>query len=236
MAPGRKPIGAQAMTAAERQRRRRSTEEARRARRPAITWDGSVGRVYIGDEYWAAVEWSEKRQTWCIEDAEGRGLSHRDHVHCTAAAKDAAVELAFEMIRDGRMPSPERALEIRKEQLERRRQQPAAQQARQRAAAEREALNAEWEAKQRDEDEQPLYETLSEVFDFADPELWKSNSFAALRPRLIIHVEATVAQLERERLSATIRKGRGSWYKRELARITPRLAKAREILELLQKQ
>jgi hypothetical protein len=90
-------------------------------------------------------------------------------------------------------------------------------------------------ARQHEDAEQPLYEMLNEVFDFADPELWKSNSFAALRPRLIIHLEAVVAELERERLSATNRmKGRNrGWYERT-SEMTPRLAKAREILEVLQ--
>jgi hypothetical protein len=29
---------------------------------------------------------------------------------------------------------------------------------------------------------------MDEIFDFADPDLWKSNSFAVLRPRLIINL------------------------------------------------
>jgi hypothetical protein len=35
-----------------------------RSRRLNITWthDELIGRVAIGDELWAAVEWSEKRQ------------------------------------------------------------------------------------------------------------------------------------------------------------------------------
>jgi hypothetical protein len=37
---------------------------------------------------------------------------------------------------------------------------------------------------------------LADVFDFADLELWKSNSFAALRPRLTLHVRAVIAELE----------------------------------------
>ena len=244
MARGRKPIGDQAMTAAERQRRRRSTEEARRARRPKIIWtsDGNIGRVYIGNEFWAAVEWSEKRQCWCIEDAEGRCLSHRGHIHGKAAAKDEAVALAFEMIRDGRLPSPERVKEIREARLERRRQQPAAQrrraEAQQRVKEESRAWHDEWETRTREDAEQPLYEMLHEIFDFADTDLWKSNSFAAMRPRLIVHLKAAVANLEREHLTAShsINGRNRGWHERELANIAPRLAKAREILDVLRKQ
>jgi hypothetical protein len=216
-------------------------EDPRRARPPSIHWssDGKVGRVYVDDEYWAAVEWSEKLQIWCIEDAEGRCLSHRGHVHGKAAAKKAAVALAFDMIRDGPMPSPERAKEIRKERLERRRQQPAAlrrrAEARQRGEQESQAWRNEWEMSTREAGQQPLYEMLHEIFDFADPELWKSNSFAAMRPRLIVYLAAVVAKLEREQLMASHSlNGRNrNWYKHELARLTPRLTKAREILELL---
>jgi hypothetical protein len=47
---------------------------------------------------------------------------------------------------------------------------------------------AELKTRWREDGEQPLYEMLNDVFDFTDPELWKSNSFAALRPRLVIHL------------------------------------------------
>src|SRR5260370_6796421 len=127
------------------------------------------------------------------------------------------------MIRDGRMPSPERAKKAREERLDRRRQQPAAQRRRAQRQEQRKAWNTEWQKRRREDAEQPLYEMLSEVFDFADPELWKSNSFAAMRPRLIVHLEAVVANLERQRVTGTLYKGE------------ERLAKAREILEVLQK-
>jgi hypothetical protein len=63
------------------------------------------------------VEWSEKLQVWCIEDSEGRCLSYRGHVNGRTAAKDEAIALAFAMIRDGRMPNPERAKQTRAERL-----------------------------------------------------------------------------------------------------------------------
>jgi hypothetical protein len=44
--------------------------------------------------------------------------------------------------------------------------------------------------------EEPIAEALDEAFDFADPDLWKSNSWAMLRPRLVVHQRAVVADLE----------------------------------------
>jgi len=162
-----------------------------------IAWtdDRLIGRIFIDDELWCAVEWSEKRQAWCIEDAEGRCLSHRAHVHGQAAAEDDAVALAFEMIRDGRMPSPEQARQTRQARLERRRLQPAQQRRRAERKARREdtskASYALWDAERREKGARRSTKLLSEIFDFADPELWKSNSFAALRPRLLIHVRGS---------------------------------------------
>jgi hypothetical protein len=274
MARGRKPAtGDKAMTAAERQRRRRAlkqfsetrryAEDPRREKPLSITWNSNnlIGRIRITDEYWAAVEWSEKHHCWCIEDSEGACLAHEEAIRGAAASKDGAVALATEMIRDGRMPSPQEAKQLRWERLpeeervwlearaaeraaeeERRRERdkdPAVQRrrakAQQRAEEERQASTAAWETKRLEDAAQPVYEVLNDVFDFADPELWKSNSFAALRPRLILHLEAVVANLERDRLRAiTEMKGRNRvWYKRELDEKVPRLAKAREILELL---
>jgi hypothetical protein len=55
------------------------TDDPRRQLPITITWsgDGAIGRISINAEYWAAVEWSERRQAWCIEDAEGRSLRTR---------------------------------------------------------------------------------------------------------------------------------------------------------------
>lgn len=225
MARGRKPIGTQAMTAAQRRRRRRAlkqfletrkySEDPRRSKPLSITWHGDLtGRIRIDGEYWAAVEWSNEHQCWCIEDSQGRCLAHREAIHGAAASKDAAVALATEMIRDGRMPTPQevqqalwaespgvRALHEDLEQLRQRREKRAQQPAQQRKRAERERLREErdqasrarWELEHREAAAIPLYEALSEAFDFANPELWKSNSFASLRPRLITHLEAAVA-------------------------------------------
>ena len=70
---------------------------------------------------------------------------------------------------------------------------------------------------------------LAEAFDFADPELWKSNSFASLRPRLVLHLKAAIASLEHD-LAFTIRCTRSPTAKLALE---TKLARAREILSQL---
>jgi len=77
----------------------------------SVSWhaEGLIGRVSLDGVHWASVEWSEKRQAWCIEDVEGRCLTHTASIRGQAASKDEAVALAETMIRDGRMPSPEEA-------------------------------------------------------------------------------------------------------------------------------
>jgi hypothetical protein len=178
----------------------------------ALKWNGdnSIGRLTIGGKLWASVEWSEKRQRWCVEDSEGRCLTHRPSIHGMAASRDEAVALAKAMIVDGRMPSPEAAKAARaeyeqrqqREQAERRKkreQQPAQIRKREeKAEALRRWGDAHWAARTAEKNERQmpaLYETLANVFNLSDPELWKSNSFASLRPRLVAHVQAVVAKL-----------------------------------------
>jgi hypothetical protein len=144
----------------------------------------------VGGEFWAGVEWSEKRQAWCIEDAEGGCLRHEASIHGQAHSKRAAVALAREMIRDGRIPSPEEAWRKARrgiaERRDKRRQQPAQirkREERQRLdAACAETGRAEWNARWADTVEMPLLEALAEAFNFTDPDLWKSNSWAGLWP------------------------------------------------------
>jgi hypothetical protein len=40
------------------------------------------------------------------------------------------------------------------------------------------------------EAEEPLYELVLDTLDLTNPELWKSNSFARVRDRLIIELQA----------------------------------------------
>ena len=103
------------------------------------------------------------------------------------------------------MPDPKTAKaeheareKLRKERLrvarEKRRQQPAEIQKRKESEERQrrwsDAHGEAWRARREEDVAGPLYEALADAFDFADPELWKSNSFAALRPRLVLHVRA----------------------------------------------
>jgi hypothetical protein len=163
------------------------TDDPRRQLPIEIMWSaGLVGRITVGGEYWGEVEWSERRQAWCIEDVTGACLTHASGIHGKAASKEGAVALAREMIIDGRMPSPEQAHEAwragepeRERQREKRRQQPAAIRRREAARARHEAAKTAWmaqfRAEQLDRAQPPLEEVLAEVFDFTDPELWKSS-------------------------------------------------------------
>jgi hypothetical protein len=236
------------------------TADPRRARSIAIAWnsEGTIGRITIDGQYWAAVEWSEERQAWCIEDAEGKCLAHKSHIHGQGRSKEAAVALAGEMIRDGRMPSPEQSAQAARARREQRRRQPAQirkrEERRQRDQAWSAAYQARWQAEWADKAEQPLVEALADAFDFADPDLWKSNSWAAMRPRLILHQRALIARLESEHATAVrtaatepfgmyqskedrdrSRAARQASTKAQIAEIDPKLCRAREILQLLEK-
>lgn len=73
-----------------------------------LKWSGDqlIGQLLIENVLWAYVEWSEKRQEWCIEDSLGRCLKHAGDLRGTADSKHAAIELAQQMIHDGRLPTP----------------------------------------------------------------------------------------------------------------------------------
>lgn len=209
-------------------------QDARRTQRVKIEWSkngAAIGRLYIGSEFWGAIEWSAKREAWCIEDAEGACLSHVASIRGQTSSRAKAVTLAREMIRDGRLPTPEQAKAEHKArrtaQAERRARQPAVQ-ARKQARAEE---MAQWRARSDlefdDRRAQPMWEALHEVFDFADPELWRSNSFAVLRPRLIVHLRAVVANLEKEC-------GYSRKFPNQLAEAEAKLAKARTVLAAME--
>jgi hypothetical protein len=155
-----------------------------------------VGELFIDDALWARVEWSETRQQWCIEDSQGRCLTHVADLRGTADSKQGAIELAEQMIRDGRLPTPAEVLERRDAERERRRARPSEVRRQERRTRERELWHeccaAAWEERKA----QPLYEALAEAFDFSDPLLWRSNSFGSLRPRLVIWMQAVVLDLE----------------------------------------
>jgi hypothetical protein len=198
-----------------------------------IAWQpsGLIGRVSLDGEHWASVEWSEQRQAWCIEDCEGQCLAHVGSIRATAESRWQAEALAEEMVRDGRMPSPERAKaeaderrRVETERAARQRQQRATRPSELRRRAqrngkrevEREASSLMHETEAEERDARPLYETLDEAFDLADPELWRSNSFSALKPRLILHVEAVITGLAWQVAHEDLRGCRNGFYCRSL--------------------
>jgi hypothetical protein len=164
----------------------------------------SVGRIIVGGETWGAVEWSDKRQAWCVEDAAGRCLRHASSTHGQAAAKEDAIALAERMVRDGTLPAPEEARQRRHEIAQREREKRAKRPSEIRRKEERKQERAErdrmfgayWKAHHENEIATPFFEIFAEAFDLADPDLWKSNSFALLRPRLVIETRAAIADLE----------------------------------------
>jgi hypothetical protein len=179
--------------------------DPRRQKPVTITWDGMTGELTIDGESWGAIEWSPKREAWCIEDAEGECLRHKASIHGQAAAKDDAIALAQAMIRDGRMPSPEEAKRQHNERKQRERERRAKQPSEIRRREERDERDRLWgaeataECEERDaEDETPLYELVIDTLDLTNQELWKSNSFAVLRARLITTTRAAIARLEYE--------------------------------------
>jgi len=161
------------------------------------------------------------------------------------------------MIRDGRMPAPDELAREARARREKRRQQPAQirkrEERRQRDAAWFAAISAKLDAERLDRAELPVVEALAEAFDFADPELWKSNSWAAMRPRLIVHQRAVVAKLESD-LAYEIkradtepfamyaskeagrqrRQARQAWCNRQAREIEAKLSRARVVLVALE--
>jgi hypothetical protein len=71
----------------------------------------AIYRLTIAGQLWASVEWSLRRRRWCIEDGINRCLAHVEHIHGEDPDPQAAIRLAKKMIRDGRMPTPEEAIE-----------------------------------------------------------------------------------------------------------------------------
>jgi hypothetical protein len=191
---------------------RMSADRTYRGGKLTIAWSeagrhGLIGRVSLDGEHWASVEWSEKRQQWCIEDVEGRCLTHAASIRGKAASKEEAVALAEAMIRDGRMPSPAeaRATTAPRKRAEQEKKAALKQKCKAQREASHEAFRLAEETENTENEAQPLYEMLDEAFDLASANLWKSNSFAALKPRLILHVDAAIARLAYEDISYTWR-------------------------------
>lgn len=208
--------------------------DVRREQPVRISWSGGsakIGSLYVGDEFWGAIEWSAKREAWCIEDAEGKCLRHVASIRAETSSRSKAETLAREMIRDGRLPTPERAKAEhnarRVAQAERRARQPAEIARKAAKAEEMQKSMARWDLEYEEGEAKPLWEALHEVFNLADPDLWRSNSFAMLRPRLVLHLRAAIAAMEHER-SYLIKR------RRELADMDAKLAKARTVLTAME--
>jgi hypothetical protein len=223
-------------------------DDPRRQQPVKIRWmePGKTAHIMIDGHLWSEVEWSEKRNAWCIQDAKGRCLSHHSHIHAEDKDKAGALELAQAMIRDGRIPCPEDARRARDQRLERDRERRAKQSselARQQLRADEERwaktyYEAQWKADCAGDDE-PFYELIADVFDLADPELWKRNSFARLRDRLVLSLQKEIANIEHKRLGDLRRYGKKLIAKSdrdpssERNKQSARLARAKELLALL---
>jgi hypothetical protein len=79
----------------------------------------SIYRLSIKGVLWASVEWSPRRQVWCIEDGIGRCLIHVEHIHGQDRDPEQALRLAKSMIRSGTLPAPEEAHRLLREREER---------------------------------------------------------------------------------------------------------------------
>jgi hypothetical protein len=238
-----------------------TSDDPRRQRPVEIKWVGAaegprtIGRIEIDGEHWGNVEWSYRREVWCIEDIWGGCLQHTDHIRGQETSRDAAVELAKEMIRDGRMPTPQEA----RAQAEAREAAAKALKAARKAASDKPAnvlarqkreeqrkhsdqlMQARWRAEFRDDAETPLWECIADAFDLSDPNLWRNNSFGSVRPRLVIWMQRIVARLEYD-LDHTAKRHHpwggspepAAAPKHRVAAMAPKLARAREILALLE--
>jgi len=140
-----------------------------------------------------------------------------------AAAEAAARQAEYERLRKAREKRANQPAELK------RRAEQAAARAERRAKMEAEsvAFYRQRDAEQHEREAEPLHEVLDNAFDLGDPDLWKSNSFAALKPRLIVHVEAVIAssydKARIERAKAIYRKLTGAAW-------TPKPSKMEELI------
>jgi hypothetical protein len=200
--------------------------DARRQQPITITWlHSKTAHLLIDGLRWSEVEWSAKQQAWCIQDAAGRCLHHHSRIHDQASDKEGAIELAQEMIRDGRLPTPEEAEHAESERLRAARERRAKQPSEIRRKQEREARNALWREHcdlkyRQDRQLEPYWSLLADVFDLADPDLWKRNSFAPLREKLILSLKVEITDIEHRRRTMP-------------AKIKERLERAKSLLALI---
>lgn len=204
-----------------------ATDDPRRGAEIVVRLRGvahnQTAHLYIDGQRWAFCEWASNGR-FCIEDNEGLCLEHiegLEHIAGAAATLKQAVDLATAMIRDGRMPSPEQAKQLREE----------------RNAKERQQRDA-WEHPER------LYEPLADAL-----ELWsgnkRSNTYVRLRDELLAiargaagHFER-IAAIARDELAQQANPRRHAWrrylaegesWQAQLEYAEEHLARAKEIL------
>lgn len=154
--------------------------------------------LYIDGQRWAIVEWGGPGR-WCIEDSQHLCLHHIEYAPGLRGTMKQAVALAEEMIRDGRMPSPEEAKRLADERREKQAQQHDA-----------------WGHPER------LYEPLADALELwiaGDPDISRSNSYRRLRDELIAIAEGAIGHFEQVRDDALralhqleTEGRRSSWY------------------------
>jgi hypothetical protein len=107
---------------------------------------------------------------------------------------------------------------------------PSAIRRREQRQHERAALSRWCDAEFRERMAAPPYLAVVGTLDLHDPNLWRSNSFAMLRDRLIISVRAHLSDLEHGIAKGRLRPRR---EQRELPKLERQRNRAREILDLL---
>jgi hypothetical protein len=178
--------------------------------------DKRRAELLIDGQRWAIIEWGGPGK-WCIEDDQGRCLTHAEDTRGTAPTLADAIALAEAMIRDGRMPSPEHAKRLAVERQEAQRQQRDA-----------------WEHPER------LYEPLADALELwgeRDPDFARSNSYRRLRDELIAIAEGAVGHFEQVRDNAlralhhTKARTRDHWYGKDAEGARAQHAYSEEHLE-----
>ena len=178
--------------------------------------DKRRAELLIDGQRWAIIEWGGPGR-WCIEDDQGRCLTHAEDTHGTAPTLADAIKLAEAMIRDGRMPSPEQAKQLAVERQEKQRQKRDA-----------------WEHPER------LYEPLADALELwieRDPDFTRSNSYRRLHDELIAIVEGAIGHFEQVRDSALRAlhhieaRTRDHWYGKDAEGARAQHAYAEEHLE-----
>jgi hypothetical protein len=173
--------------------------------------------LYIDGARWAVVEWGGPGR-WCIEDDQGRCLTHAEDTRGTAPTLADAIELAEAMIRDDRMPSPEEAERLAEKRREKQHQQRDA-----------------WEHPER------LYEPLADALELwadRDPDFTRSNSYQRLHDELVAIAVGAVDHFEQVRDSALRAlhhieaRTQDHWYGKDAEGARAQHAYAEEHLEL----